>query len=64
MPKFINVTRNDVSGGYTQPLSEVLNALDGEFDGIDTIPNGTTIILKVVEMSQKEYDELPEFMGW
>jgi hypothetical protein len=60
MMKYIKIIRNG-HGGYIQPLHEMANAIDGEFDGSEI---GDTITLKLVEMSEEEYENLPEFTGW
>lgn len=48
-------------GGYVQSLADIGSALDGEFDGADP---GDMVALEYVEMTQEEYDALPEFTGW
>jgi hypothetical protein len=61
---YIQVSRSDCSGGYTVPREGLAGLLDGEFDGLEYLPVGTSITLTVVEMSQEEFKALPEFMGW
>ena len=36
-------------------------AIEGELENLET---GESITLTVVEMSQEEFDALPEFQGW
>jgi hypothetical protein len=59
MTKYIKVERSDAPGSYIEEFKNILNILDGEFDN-----PGVQIILTVVEMSQEEYESLPEFSGW
>jgi len=63
VPKYIKVSRSDTSGSYTQEKSEILNAIAGEFDD-ESLKVGTSVSLTVVEMTEEEYKNLPEFMGW
>jgi hypothetical protein len=65
MPKFIKVTRSDTGGSYIQTPDEVLGDLEGELlDNLEYEEPGVSVAFTVVEMSQEEYDKLPEFMGW
>ena len=60
--KFIRVTRPDLGGGgYTQKIDGASDLIDAEFDGAEI---GEKIVLELVEMTQEEYDALPEFTGW
>ena len=59
--KYIKITRADERGSYVQPMEEVYSAIDGEFmDG--TL--GSKITLELLEMTDTEYEKLPEFTGW
>jgi hypothetical protein len=49
-------------GSYIQPALEILNAIDGELDGLE-IGDKITIDLELVEMTDEEYNKLPEFTG-
>lgn len=62
--KFIKITRSDVKGGYTERKENISNAIDGEFDDIEDMNIGDSITLTVVEMSESDYERLPEFTGW
>lgn len=62
--RYIRVTRNDASGGYTVDLVGLMNSIDGEFDNLQFQEVGTAITLTVVELPEEEYQALPEFMGW
>lgn len=66
MPKFIKVERSDMGGGYIEEPSQIGSAIESEYDfgGIDNMEPGETITLTVVQMSQEEFDKLPEFEGW
>ena len=47
---------------YVQPVDQLANAMDGEMDGLEI---GETAVIEFtpVEMTQTEYDALPEFSG-
>ena len=49
-------------GSYTQPTTALLEALDGELDGIE-VGEKITIDLEPVEITDEEYSNLPEFTG-
>ena len=64
MAKFIKISRSDIDGGYIEKQENIVGAVEGELDGFEYLKAGTQIILTVVEMTQEEYDALPEFVGW
>ena len=64
MPKFIKIERSDTSGNYIEQKKDLARMIEGELDDIEYLEAGTQIILTVVEMSQDEYETLPEFDGW
>ena len=47
---------------YIQPILDLLTAIDGELDGLE-IGDKITIDLEPVEMTDEEYNKLPEFTG-
>lgn len=47
-------------GTYIQPLITLGNALDAEFDGASA---GEKWLIELVEMSDAQYEELPDFAG-
>ena len=49
-------------GSYVQPLSELANAIEGEFDGVEP-GEGITLHLNRIQMTVEEYQKLPEFTG-
>jgi len=59
--KLIKIQRPDSHGqqSCTMPLKSF--SCEDEFDGAEV---GEEILLTLVEMSQEEYDQLPEFSGW
>lgn len=59
--KYVKVTRSDVGGNYYQPLTEIGGAISGEFDGSEP---GDKITLELSEMTEDEFNKLPEFQGW
>lgn len=60
MAIFIKIEREDM-GFYIDRLENIQNILDGEILNGDV---GEPVTLTLVEMTQEEYDNLPEFMGW
>ncbi len=64
MSKYIRFSRSDLSGSYIQPLSKISEAVQTEFEYMDEIESGTIISLEVVDMTEQEYENLPEFTGW
>lgn len=61
MSKYIQVTHSD-GGKMICRFDQLKNILDGEFDGFDMV--GHSITFTVVEMTDEEYEKLPEFTGW
>ena len=53
-------------GGYIQPLNDLMTALDGELADFrqGNVGEEITIKLEVIEMSDEEYQKLPDFQGW
>lgn len=53
-------------GSYIQPLEGLMTALDGELDDFKGgyIGDKIAIELEIIEMTDEEYDALPEFPGW
>jgi hypothetical protein len=53
-------------GSYIQPLKDLMTALDGELDNIKSGCVGESVVieLEVIEMTDEEYNALPEFQGW
>ena len=62
MTKFIQVTHSDDAGKLTCRLDQLKDTLDEEFDCIGFV--GSSVIFTVVEMTDEEYENLPEFTGW
>jgi len=49
-------------GNYIQPLNTIQDAIDGELCDLQ-VGESITLSFTMLEMSEKEYEELPEFMG-
>jgi hypothetical protein len=66
MSKYVKVTRPDCGKtNYAQPVREIRNILDGEFDGFEEWAEvGDIIQFEVIEMDDEEYSKLKEFEGW
>jgi hypothetical protein len=60
--KYIEVSRNDIGGTYTAPLKQIDVLAD--FDDIEFMNVGTAITYTIVEMSEEEFENLPEFQGY
>jgi len=61
--RYVKITRGDMSGSYVEPYTprDVMNVIDGEFSDAEL---GEKITLELIEMTEEEYDALPEFQGW
>lgn len=53
-------------GSYIQPLKDLMTALDGELDDFREgyVGDKMAIELEIIEMTDEEYNALPEFQGW
>ena len=47
---------------YIQPRDEVCNAVDGELDALDE-HNEIVLRFTLIDMTEEEYQKLPEFAG-
>ena len=59
---FVYPEYDNLIGFYYQEIDKIMDAINGEMDS-ENEP-GTKIILEVVEMSEAEYNKLPEFQGY
>lgn len=60
--RYVKVQAPDFSGGsFVVPLEEVGTAVTDNFVGGDL---GSTLVLTLVEMTEEEYNNLPEFTGF
>jgi len=62
LKRFVQITL-DGGGSYLQPIEKILDAIEAEFDGHEYCEVGTKWTLEIVEMTQEDYDKLPEFEG-
>lgn len=58
--KVYKISREGLGGYYEKSLKSAVEELRENFDWGDTEP----LIFEIVEMSEEEYDKLPEFQGW
>lgn len=58
--KYVQVSLDGMIG-YTQPLSAVSTAIEADFDCAEL---GTKLTLELVEMTEEQFENLPEFDGW
>jgi len=62
---FAKITLCD-HGSYVQKLDDLARAIEGELDCIIRSPklaDAVTLTVEAVEMTQEEYEALPEFTG-
>lgn len=58
--KYVKISLDDL-GHYIQPLETVHMAIEGELDGAEV---GEVWTLEIIEMTEEDYELLPEFEGW
>jgi len=64
---FVKISHGENSAHYMQPVAEFASVIDAELDGwveCGSVGDTMTLTFEIVEMSQEEYDALPEFTGW
>jgi hypothetical protein len=54
---------DDWLGSYIRPIDKISEALNGEFDDFEQNVK-SYLQLEVVEMTEEEYEQLPEFKGY
>jgi len=59
--KYVKITLHG-GNSYIQPVPDLPTAIDGELDGVP-IGEKITLSLEPVELTDEEYNNLPEFMG-
>jgi hypothetical protein len=59
--KYLKIKRFNARGSYIQPMGAIQDIIDSEFSDSEI---GDRIILELVEMTEDEYNKIPEFMGW
>ena len=59
--RYVRVRLKGHHGSYVQPLDQIANSIDGDFDGAEA---GTKIELELLALTADEYEKLPEFTGW
>ena len=61
---YAKISYNDY-GSYVQPLDSIMDAMDGEFDGVvESASVGKKWTIEIIEMEEDEYNNSPEFTGW
>ncbi len=67
--KYMQITLHGY-GTYVQPMDQLSNALEGEFDSLlknphgDTWDTGTKWSFEIIEMDVEDYAKLGEFQGY
>lgn len=51
-------------GSYFQPKNEIQNAIDAEVSGIEDSSNFHMITIEASNLTDEEYEKLPEFSGY
>jgi hypothetical protein len=64
MPKYLQISRSDYGMGYVECAEGMLMTLESEFEDLQDLEVGTKFSLTVVEMTEEEFNKLPEFQGW
>ena len=64
MPKFIKITHSNSKSGYFVPCKEIGYVVKNMYDNMEHVDTGESVIFTVIEMSQDEFDKLPEFTRW
>jgi hypothetical protein len=65
MATYVKISRPNIGGSYIQPLDQLANAIDAEFDGVkEWAEPGEIISFEFIEMDDEAYKLLPEFDGW
>ena len=60
MALYVKIDHNGI-GGYIQPIKNIETAINGEMDGAEV---GNKWTLEIIEMSDEDYNKLPEFEGY
>jgi hypothetical protein len=59
---YLKVTRDRlIRRSYLVPMDEIGSVIAGEFDGSEI---GDKVTLQLAEMTEEEYEALPDFPGW
>lgn len=64
LKKYIKITNEEYGESYIETLENLMGALDGELDGIETAEVGWKLTLEIIEMKEADFNKLPEFTGW
>jgi hypothetical protein len=58
--KVMKISREGLGGYFEKSIKSAVEELRENWENCDTEP----LIFEIVEMSEEEYDNLPEFQGW
>jgi hypothetical protein len=59
--KYIRITNIEANGSFVQKASEINQSIDGE---LDDLSEPVTLRFEAVEMTDEEYEALPDFPGY
>ena len=61
--KCYQITMPELTGsnGYIETEHAIISAIEAEIESLEV---GDSMMIKVVELTQKELDDAPEFEGW
>jgi hypothetical protein len=61
---YAKISYND-NGSYIEKLENLIPMLDGEFSGIEEFAElDDKWVIEIVEMEEKDFNNLEEFQGW
>jgi len=64
MPVYISIKDGDRSPALTVDANEAKKIIDSMIENAGYSGETETYVFKTTEMSKKEFDELPEFLGF
>lgn len=59
--KYVKITNIEGQGSYIQKTGEIQDAIDGE---LDDLSEPVTLKFEAVEMTDEQYEALPDFAGY
>lgn len=63
LKRFVKISM-DSGNSYLRPIENIRDAIDIEFDAPEYFEVGDKFILEIIDMTQEDYEKLPEFEGW
>lgn len=63
-PKYVKLYNHEAEGGYTFPISQIDAVADGEIVEALRCNGKITLTFEATELTDEEYNQLPEFQGY